>query len=186
MQKVLFFLRELNQGDVDWLIQVGKRQDISSGTILIWENKPVETLYVMLQGTVVVSIAAMGNKEIARLRSGDIVGEMSFVEARLPSATVKTFERSIVLAIPREALAQKLGQDVGFAARFYRAMAILLSSRLRGTVKQLGYPDTTPDRSQGESGSPPADMTVAERRFDQLLTRLGVTAEVPETSLSDA
>ncbi|MGB3614812.1 MAG: cyclic nucleotide-binding domain-containing protein [Elainellaceae cyanobacterium] len=185
MQKVLFFLRELDQADIDWLIQVGERRDVALGTVLIWESKPVETLYIMLQGTVVVSIAAMGNKEIARLRSGDIIGEMSFVEARSPSATVKTFERSTVLAIPREALTQKLHQDVGFAARFYRALAILLSSRLRGTVKQLGYPNISQAPSQGETGAPSDDLSLAERRFDQMLARLGVTAEIPEASLSD-
>ncbi|MEO0408545.1 MAG: cyclic nucleotide-binding domain-containing protein [Cyanobacteria bacterium P01_A01_bin.135] len=182
MQKVLFFLSELNQDDINWLIQTGERRDISSGTVLIWENKAVETLYIMLQGTVVVSIAAMGDKEIARLHSGDIVGEMSFVEDRLPSATVKTFEPSIVLALPRAALTQKINQDVGFAARFYRALAILLSSRLRGTVKQLGYPN----QSGPSDATPPAsdDFSLAEVRFSHLLEQFGVSAVA--ASLSDA
>ncbi len=173
MKKVLFFLGELNQHDIDWLIQVGERRDISSGTILIWEDKPVDTLYIMLEGTVVVSVAAMGNKELARLHSGDIVGEMSFVDARPPSATVKTFERSIVLAIPRAALADKLEQDVAFAARFYRALVILLSSRLRGTVKQLGY---ARPRGAGAAGQHPVPSTlaIAEKRFDYLLKTLEI------------
>lgn len=183
MQKVLFFLSELSQDDIDWLIRTGERRDISSGTVLIWENKAVETLYIMLKGTVVVSVAAMGDKEIARLHSGDIVGEMSFVEDRLPSATVKTFEPSVVLALSRAALTQKISQDVGFAARFYRALAILLSSRLRGTVKQLGYPNQTP--APGAGAEAEEDFSMAEARFSHLLEQFGVS-EVPEVSLSDA
>ncbi|MGF1514318.1 MAG: cyclic nucleotide-binding domain-containing protein [Elainellaceae cyanobacterium] len=174
MQKVLFILSELNQNDIDWLIQVGERRDISSGTVLIWEDKPVDTLYIMLEGTVVVSVAAMGNKELARLHSGDIVGEMSFVEARPPSATVKTFERSIVLAIPRTALTDKLKQDVGFTARFYRALAVLLSSRLRGTVKQLGYSQSGGTSGAVSSEAAAAGLAIAEKRFQYMLEALGI------------
>ncbi|MGF1538184.1 MAG: cyclic nucleotide-binding domain-containing protein [Elainellaceae cyanobacterium] len=186
MQKVLFFLSELNQDDMDWLIQVGERRDISSGTVLIWEDKPVDTLYIMLEGTVVVSIAALGNKELARLHSGDIVGEMSFVEARSPSATVKTFERSIVLAIPRAALSDKLEQNVGFAARFYRALAILLSSRLRGTVKQLGYSGPRNTNGAAHQNPVPSNLALAERRFDYLLRSLKINAVPLESRRQDA
>jgi CRP/FNR family transcriptional regulator, cyclic AMP receptor protein len=82
---------------------------------------------------------AAGNKEVARLRSGEIVGEMSFVDSRPPSATVQAVEPSSVLAIPRLALKARLSQDAFFAARFYRAMAVFLSDRLRSTVGLLGY-----------------------------------------------
>ncbi len=175
MQKVLFILGELSDRDIDWLIDVGDRNDIPAGTTLIHEGQPVDTLYIMLEGTLVVSIAALGGQEIARLSSGEVVGEMSFVEARPPSATVKTLEQSLVLAIPRSTLAAKLQDDVGFAARFYRALAILLSSRLRGTVKQLGYSHDKSQRdaapvSQHPNGADTAEL--AQMRFDKLLNRL--------------
>lgn len=180
MHKVLVFLNELSDRDIDWLIEAGDKRDIPSGTVLIYEGKPVDTLYIMLDGTLVVSIAAMGERELARLYSGEVVGEMSFVDARPPSATVKTMENSLVLAISREKLAQKLVDDESFASRFYKALAILLSHRLRGTVKQLGYStdNTSPSSGTNGNGSTTAngeEGAIDSTRFERLLERLEVT-----------
>ncbi len=179
MHNVLVFLNELSDRDIDWLVEAGDKREISSGTILIHEGKAVDTLYIMLDGTLVVSIAAMGERELARLYSGEVVGEMSFVDARPPSATVKTMENSLVLAISREKLAQKLIDDESFASRFYKALAILLSHRLRGTVKQLGYraDDSTSRAASGNGGPTPdeAEGAIATTRFERLLERLEVT-----------
>jgi CRP-like cAMP-binding protein len=179
MQKVLVFLNELSDRDVDWLIEAGEKRAISSGTVLINEGKPVDTLYIMLDGTLVVSIAAMGVRELARLYSGEVVGEMSFVDNRPPSATVKTMEDSLVLAIPRPLLTQKLDDDESFGCRFYKALAILLSYRLRGTVKQLGYNPEDETETPKENGHPVSvpssdTLAIAESRFEKLLKRLEV------------
>jgi CRP-like cAMP-binding protein len=64
---------------------------------------------------------------------------MSFVDNRPPSATVYALEKSVVLAIPRAALLARLNTDPSFAARFYRALSVFLSDRLRHTVDQLDY-----------------------------------------------
>lgn len=165
MKQVLFILGELSDADIDWLIQTGDRQELEPGTILIHEGKSVDALYILLDGTLVVTISALEGRQIARLASGDVVGEMSFVESRPPSATVQTLEKSVVLAVERSHLSEKLQIDVGFAARFYRALAILLSSRLRGTVRQLS---NSPDASQSETET----AAIAQQRFDNLLERL--------------
>lgn len=177
MHKVLVFLNELSDNDIDWLIEAGEKREIPSGTVLIYEGKTVDTLYIMLDGTLVVSIAAMGERELARLYSGEVVGEMSFVDARPPSATVKTMENSLVLAISREKLARKLIDDESFASRFYKALAILLSHRLRGTVKQLGYSSDKTSEPNGASSTDSAasHSAIAGTRFERLLERLEVT-----------
>ncbi|MEB3212250.1 MAG: cyclic nucleotide-binding domain-containing protein [Leptolyngbyaceae bacterium] len=180
MHKVLVFLNELSDRDVDWLIETGEKRAIPSGTVLINEGTPVDTLYIMLDGTLVVSIAAMGVRELARLYSGEVVGEMSFVDARPPSATVKTMEDSLVLAIPRPLLAQKLQDDESFGSRFYKALAILLSHRLRGTVKQLGYSTDDHDEPPTTNGQQVTvtaddDTAIAVSRFEHFLKRLEVT-----------
>ncbi|HEY9620246.1 MAG TPA: cyclic nucleotide-binding domain-containing protein [Crinalium sp.] len=172
MKKVLFILGELDDRDVEWLIHVGKRERVAAGTVLIHEGKPVDTLYILLEGTLIVSISAMTGREIARLSSGEVVGEMSFVDARPPSATVQTLEECIVLAIPRSQLAQKLNQDVGFGCRFYRALAILLSHRLRGTVRQLGDDKDKPSTSTDPDANITTNVALAEARFDRLLQHL--------------
>lgn len=184
MQKVLFILGELSDEDIDWMVDIAAREVVSAGTILIKEGKPIDALYIVLSGTLVVSVEALEGKEIARLSTGEVVGEMSFVDARPPSATVKAFENSLVLSIPRQQLATKLQQDAGFASRFYRALAIFLSDRLRGTVSRLGYgkdgaAEGAPASRENEPNPNVLDnLALAGARFDWLLRRLrGVTKQ---------
>jgi len=66
-----------------------------------------------------------------------MIGEMSFVDASPPSASVTTTIDSMVLEIPRHALEQRLQTDSGFASRFFRALAMLLSDRLRQTMDRF-------------------------------------------------
>src|SRR5476649_2161043 len=118
MRKALLFLGILNDTDVDWMIASGTRQVVPAGSVLIREGQPVQSVFLVLDGTFVVSTAALGAKQIARLMCGEIVGEMSFVDSRPPSASVTASEPSAVLAISRHVLVEKLEKDVEFAARF--------------------------------------------------------------------
>jgi bacteriocin-type transport-associated protein len=177
MRKVLFILGELNDDDIEWMIAKGKTQHLAAGTTFIHEGQPVNALYIVLDGSVTVLAQALGGKEIARLGVGEMVGEMSLVDARPPSATVRAIEKSITFAIPRQELANKLAQDQGFAARFYKAIAIFLSDRLRGTVSRLGYgsgQQLADDVEYADELDPTVLDTVylAGTRFDRMLKRL--------------
>ena len=177
MRKALLFLGILNDNDVDWMMQAGSRQDVAAGTVLIQEGKTVSSMFLVLDGKLVVSTAATGTKQIARLMCGEMVGEMSFVDSRPPSASVTALEPSSVLAIPRQTLTRKLEQDVQFAARFYRAVATFLSDRLRATVGLLGYGEgrQLDDESQyaDELDADALDnLSLAGARFDLLQRRL--------------
>lgn len=186
MKKVFFLLGELDDDDIDWMISTGCRQEIVAGTVLIQEGEPIDTLHILLEGTLAVSVAALEGKTIARLTSGAVVGEMSFADARPPSATVQAVENSLVLSIPRHQLVEKLKKDEGFASRFYRAIAIFLSTRLRGTVRYLGYAkgQLLNEDSGTEDLSPETldNMPLAKARFDWLLRRLRSSdyASLPE------
>lgn len=162
MKKVLYILSELSARDIDWMLEVGNRLEISAGTEVITENQEIDALYIVLDGSLSVCVAALG--VIATIGSGEVLGEMSFVDSRPPSATVKAIEKSLLLAIPKAALNAKLQEDVLFSLRFYRAIAKFLSNRLRGTFSSLA-----------EEGKSPAaeataeDLTLAASRFDELL-----------------
>jgi CRP/FNR family transcriptional regulator, cyclic AMP receptor protein len=174
MKRVVFILGVLEDEDVDWLIDAGQRRELQPGEVLIREGAACDDIFLILDGSLEVSVAAMGDQAIAQLATGEVVGEMSFVDGQPPSATVTALEPGIVLAISCSQLRHKLQQDMWFASRFYRALAILLSSRLRSTVKHL----------QGEHWRPvasPSDARLDEMgdmlsmgniRFDWMLKRL--------------
>ena len=141
MRKALYILGDLNDQDVAWLAETGNRQSVSAGTTVIKEGEQVESLYIITDGTCEVVLA--DGKRLAELGSGDIVGEMSLIEKRPPMASVKALSDCTILAVPQTLLRAELDRNQGFAARFYRAIAVFLSDRLRSTVGQLGYGDAT-------------------------------------------
>jgi len=138
MSKAVVILGELSDRDIDWMLASGSKEELPKDKVLINEGQPLNALYIVIDGTLKVYVASLGNREIGTIASGEVLGEMSFVDGRLPSATVKAIEDSVILSIPRQKLTEKLEQDVLFSLRFYRAITKFLSTRLRGTVSRLG------------------------------------------------
>ena len=116
MRKVLFIFSDLSDADVDWLAAVGKRKEFPASSVLIEEGIPIDEVYILLEGELSVRVKARGGDPIAILQQGEIVGELSFLDSRPPSATVAARTDSVVLAISRDQLSTKLDRDPGFAA----------------------------------------------------------------------
>ena len=129
MRKALYILGELDDGDIGWLARNGRTRTLAAGEQLITAGREVRDLYFVTDGQLAVATAS--GSRLSILAVGDVVGEMSFVEKRLPSASVAALGPAQILAVPREALLAVFEHDTGFAARFYRALAIFLSDRLR-------------------------------------------------------
>jgi bacteriocin-type transport-associated protein len=144
LRKVLVVFAELTDSDIEWIITTGKPERAAKGRVLIKQGEAIDALYILLEGCLAVSITTpikgeLKSKQVATLATGEIVGEISFVDAGLPSATVDAAENSLVLAVPRSRLAEKLNQDQGFAARFYHAITLLLAERLQERLTRHGY-----------------------------------------------
>jgi CRP/FNR family cyclic AMP-dependent transcriptional regulator len=147
LKKVLYFLGTLDDQDIDWMVRNGFRKSIPAKTQIIEAGQPTDWLFFILAGE--FSVLSSTRSEIARLGSGEILGEISFVDSRPPSATVAAAVDSVVGAVPVEALERKMSRDVGFAARFYKAIAVALADRLRHSaaagVRSSGAPSDADD-----------------------------------------
>ncbi|MCY7408069.1 MAG: cyclic nucleotide-binding domain-containing protein [Alkalinema sp. CAN_BIN05] len=177
MRKILFILGELDDADVDWLMQVGRKEQIASGSRLIEEGQPVDAFYVVVSGEFQVVVEALQGREIARLKSGEVFGEISFLDSRPPVATVIATRDSIVFTIPEKALQQKLDDGGKFASHFYRAIALFLADRIRNTVGLLGYgqeypPDSPMQLVRDISPQTVENLPIARRRLDVFVRRL--------------
>lgn len=175
MRKVLFLFGILEDVDVEWLGSIGKLLDKPAGSVVIREGESVESVFLIIDGACSVTVASTGgSREIARLFPGEVVGEMSFVDSRPPSASVTTTARSLLLAIPRDRLSERIETEAPFAARFYRALAIFLAMRLRSTVSKLGYGNENPAQAAPDEIDPDAleRLSAAGLRFDTLQRRL--------------
>lgn len=181
MRKVLYILGQLADEDIEWMLSTGTRELVSSGVPLIREGQTVDAVYIVLDGALSVIIQANQGQEVARLGAGEIIGEISFVDSRPPSATVVAAQESVVFKLSRTYLSERLERDPAFAARFYRALAVFLADRLRNTTSLLGYKaNQALDENLEYEGE--LDLNVLDNvhlagaRFDRMLKRLSGAA----------
>ncbi|HWM90079.1 MAG TPA: cyclic nucleotide-binding domain-containing protein [Thermoanaerobaculia bacterium] len=182
MRKVLFLFGQLSDDDVEWMLRAGRKRSLREGDVLIRQGVPVDEVFILLEGRLAVWLKLRRDqeREIARLQAGEIVGEMSFVDARPPSATVKALEESTVFGISKAVLSAKLSADQGFAARFYRALAIFLSTTVRERHRALGYGseedlEGMEDEADELDGNVLDGVYLAGERFDRMVKRIMVS-----------
>ena len=175
MRKALHLLGLLSDEDMDWIATNSCIQQLPSGTTLIAEGIRIEHLFILMNGRMSVVNA---KTLVATLLPGEILGEISYVDSRPPSASVTADLASTVLAISRATLNSHLATNTAFAARFYRAIASFLADRLYLSVMRLGY-GTTEVASFSERDEIPDDMmeelSQGALRFDRLQKRFRLT-----------
>lgn len=187
LRKVLLVFAILNDSDIAWMLAHGTPAKVSPGQLLIEQGKPVPAVYLLLDGTLGIFISLSNNgipqeKEVAKSVKGEILGEMSFVETGMASATVKATENAWLLGLPQPLLAAKFAQDQGFAGRFYRAIAVVLANRWRDRLMRRGFATLVQDQTSMLSEDIEAEdeldfdvlegTTIAGTRFDWLIRQL--------------
>lgn len=155
-QEILLIFAQLYDWDIYWMISAGSVKTIPINTILIHPKRPIEALYLLLDGKLKLIVSENNANPLIRafspwkdsqikecgfalISKGDIVGETAFLGASPPSFSVKAVEDSLVLSIPKWKLATKLLQDVDFAARFYRVLAISLADKQQALISCSNY-----------------------------------------------
>jgi CRP/FNR family transcriptional regulator, cyclic AMP receptor protein len=179
MRKVLYIFGLLTDADVEWIARTGVRRRVRDKEVVIREGAPVQWLIFLLEGELLVSTQGVG--EVARLGVGEIVGEMSLLDSAPPSATVVANGDCIALFLDKDAVLRRLEADMAFGCRFYKALAVFLADRLRGTVRRLGYGNEQPLDSQAiakdELDVGVLDgVSMAGDRFDRMLKMLSGVA----------
>jgi len=129
------FLKYLDEGDWEKLDASTERQRFAPDEVILAEGDRRHAIFVIEQGAARVERRhAELYLEIARLEAGEVFGEMSFVEGYTASASVIADQDCEVAVVEGDAVHQLAASDDGFAARFYRSLAEVLSQRLRRTT----------------------------------------------------
>ena len=139
MRKALYILGLLDDEDIVWLVTHGEKKRVSTGEIIITEGIPSAALFVVADGEFEVIAGPHGGKTLAYLGSGEIVGELSFLDSRPPTATVKARKESTVLSVQRDKIAAHIAEDDGFSSRFYHALGVFLAVRMRSMIVGVEY-----------------------------------------------
>src|SRR5688572_6210535 len=83
VRKALYILADLEDEDIIWMSRAGAVREIGAGETLIHAGSPVSHLYFVTEGA--LEVVTRAGARIAELGLGEVIGEMSFVEKRVPS-----------------------------------------------------------------------------------------------------
>jgi CRP-like cAMP-binding protein len=127
----------LRDEDLTWLFRVGVEQIIEPERNLVCEGQRTNGIFVVIRGQFSVHVANLEAEHLPKLGAGELIGEISFLEGSRASATVVAERESVVLAVGRRELEERIIKDTAFAARLYRAFALVAERRLRNRVNDL-------------------------------------------------
>ena len=123
------------QSETFW--KLGNDARIASGTVLITEGAPVDAISFLIEGLLHVKVRGLGERPIAVLGPGEIVGELSFLDPEPASATVTAAEDSHIVSIRHADLAKAFAAEPTLAASFYRSLGVITTRRLRNTMRRI-------------------------------------------------
>lgn len=109
------------------LMRVGKWLNIEQGATLITEKQETTFVYLIYNGQVSIII---GGKEVAKLKDGAFIGEMSFITGNPPSATAKTITPSRLIAWRKDELRDLLHRNPAMESTMHATLGADLSKKL--------------------------------------------------------
>jgi CRP-like cAMP-binding protein len=128
----LFREQKLSEMEINFLGSLSREHHFEPGALIFSEGEPGEKMYVVADGSVVISktIPGIGEEALAFLERGDYFGEMSLIENQPRSADARAHPDTgtTVLALPREVVSGLLNIERVSSAR------LLLLKILSGMV----------------------------------------------------
>jgi CRP-like cAMP-binding protein len=141
--------RELLVRDWITLLERSRLVRILRGETLLRQGLASPGLYIVKRGRLRVEHGKPGGTLVLGRRGpGELLGEMSVLEHTDAMASVVAEEDSEAYFIPNIDLIDLLGEEPGFATRYYRSLAIHLSARLRESAMLV---EQVQDRLDGEA-----------------------------------
>lgn len=124
--------RHLPDDHLARLASLAERAASGPGAVLASEGEADDAFLVIVTGELEVSRATpVGNQVLARLRRGDILGELSFIDGLSRSGTVTATELTELLRFPGHEVKQLVAADAAFAISLLRAFWRSLTAKIR-------------------------------------------------------
>ncbi len=139
MQKIFDYL---TKSEEQALLRKGGVLRFSPESTIVREGDVHGALYIISEGEVRVEKASQGFPlEIARLDTGQIFGEMSFIDGSAASADIIANDFVETYVIDKMLLKPLLKAYPSIYGRFFHSLAAILASRLRDTSSKFSSED---------------------------------------------
>ncbi len=133
-------LTEPELKDVDSFVEF---RTMKEGEILFREGDVCRDIFIVLEGRFNILIRKVGSMEIddsgmmATVKSGEIIGELSFLDGAPRSATVQVRNEASILRIPYDPLTNFFRDNPVPAYKIIHKISIMLATRVRDVNLKL-------------------------------------------------
>lgn len=126
----------LDDKDLAALAGIGELLIFYKNDVIFRENEVEDSIYVLLEGKVAIERRLLPNQQaghrlIQNVRRGQLFGEMGFIEKRVRSATAIAKSRVRLVCFHFQELENLIAGNERLGLNLFRAIAELLSRRLR-------------------------------------------------------
>jgi hypothetical protein len=100
-------------------------QDFGAGELIVWQDAPGDSLYIILDGACEVLLEKQGQrlKKMATINKGNFFGEMSLLTGEVRSATVKALEYATVIRVDKALFSTILASNPDIIEQLGKVMA---------------------------------------------------------------
>lgn len=167
MREFRHILDHLSDEDIEWLIESGACRAVAADEIVAREGAIVEHVMFVIDGR--FSVLKADDRLLAEIGPGDVIGEVSFLDADPASATVRAIQSGRIFLVEKSRLAAKAKEDLFFAARFYRALGQFLARRLRATDAIATLDPSVPEPAEVSTSD--SHAATSDQRIERFCTR---------------
>jgi len=129
--KTMALCRSLSGAELDAIAEIAGTQDLGAGKELFREGDPGDGLYLVVAGEIeIIKRGPRGDRSLARMVVGGVLGEMSLITADVRSATGRAVVDSRVLRLPVQRFRVLLDGGSTAALKIAAAIAEVLARRL--------------------------------------------------------
>jgi CRP-like cAMP-binding protein len=131
---VLHWWASLAREGVEWLNETGGLRLLRRGTVVVHRGEPLNTVFIVLDGRLAVQRSGRSG-DVDSVYPGEVLDDA--LSNGMPPSSVRLVadQDSCVFAMNKERLAVKL-DDPALAARFYRALGLLLAGSAERRIAQ--------------------------------------------------
>lgn len=123
--------RALTGAELDAIAAIVETREIAAGKELFREGDRGDGFYLVVAGEIdVIKRGQRGDRSLARLGPGGVLGEMSLITADARSATGRAMVDSRVLRLPAQPFRALLGEGSTAALKIAAAIAEILARRV--------------------------------------------------------
>ncbi|MCP4200408.1 MAG: cyclic nucleotide-binding domain-containing protein [bacterium] len=137
----LFREQRLSAMEINFLASLSREEVFPPGKTIFKEGEPGEKMYIVADGTVMISklIAGVGEEALAFLERGDYFGEMALIDRRPRSADARAHpDKGVtVLALPRAVVEGLLNIEKVSSVRLLKILTSLAGKRTRAIQNKL-------------------------------------------------